>query len=123
MNFDSTVQNGILLITLEGKLDINSADDALTFVRERISDKRNKVIIKLEKVPHISSLGLRMILVLAQELERRYAGTLHVTCLQPAVKRVFEITQLTREIDIFQTDKEAIDSLLKNDTITNEFIQ
>lgn len=114
MDVNATVQSDILLITLDGKLDINSTEIAQNFVRERISNEHNRVVLNLEKVVHVSSIGLRMILVLAQELVEKYSGTLNVACLQPPVERVFEITQLTRDINVFRTVKEATDNFIDN---------
>ncbi len=107
MKMTENIHGKVIQIFLDGKLDINSSDQVLKDIRERISKDQNQVVISFEKVPFISSFGLRVVLITMKELRQNFKGELHVACLQPTVRRVFEITQLMRELSVFDTVEEA----------------
>lgn len=87
------LDNGIRLITLEGRLDIaGTAEIDVKFNAFAAGDK-SRVLVDLSKVGFISSIGIRTLLGAAKG--RKNKGGMMVLCAaQPLVARVIETAGL-----------------------------
>jgi anti-anti-sigma factor len=93
-------QNGVVLLTLRGELDIGSAGKVEEELR-RVEQEGPPalIILDLRKLEFMDSSGLRVIMAAdqrAREGERRVA----VVQGPDAVRRVFEITRLDERLEI-----------------------
>src|SRR4051794_18864793 len=74
MKFETSEDNGILTVRLEGSLDGKTAPEAREQLQRFLAanPKANpKLILDLTKVDYLSSAGLRLLLVLYRELSAR----------------------------------------------------
>lgn len=88
MKVDKKVSNGELIITLDGRLDTNTAP---TLEKEvELLDGVEKLILDFENLDYISSAGLRIILTLQKTMKKQ--GSMIIKNVKDEVKEVFEIT-------------------------------
>jgi anti-sigma B factor antagonist len=106
-------------LLLEGEIDNNSSvalDKEISLIA---GGPGNTVILDMEKVTFISSSGIGVI-VKAQNMLKATGAELTMISLQPQVKRVFEIMQLTPLLNVFESQEELDEYLLK---IQNRIIE
>ena len=106
MIITSTVNNGITSISIEGKLDTSSSEEAQAKLSS-IASQGTKMLMNLEKLEFVSSIGLRIILMQAKEL-KKHGGELRICNLQTAVKEVFTISGFSQILNIFDSQDEAL---------------
>ena len=70
MNVTKKIENSVLTVWLDGKLDTNTTPLAEPIIMEDV-DKVNQVIIDMEHLKYISSAGLRLLLVLHKKMASR----------------------------------------------------
>ena len=85
MDIFKTLKNGILTITLDGKMDITTAPD----LEKEVSslDGVKELIMDFEKLRYISSAGLR-VLLLAHKKMIKQGGTMKVIHVNENVMEV-----------------------------------
>lgn len=66
------------------------------------SDKGAIVLVDMEEVESLDSAGL-MVLVSALSLAQRQNQRFSLCCISPSIRIVFELTQLDRVFEIFET--------------------
>ena len=68
------------------------------------------LFLNMENVEYMSSSGFRVAIALLRKLSDR-GGKLRICSLKPAVKRIFDVIELTSLFEIFESEDEAISSL------------
>ena len=101
------VQDGICILTLNGRLDASSSSEFREKILQLIEDGTKKVILDCENLDYISSAGLRVVLEATKEIKRN-EGKIMLCTLQDYIKEVFEIAQFDAFLPIGATLKEAI---------------
>jgi anti-sigma B factor antagonist len=106
-------------LLLDGEIDNNSSVALDKEISLMAGGPGNAVILDMEKVTFISSSGIGVI-VKAQNMLKATGAELTMISLQPQVKRVFEIMQLTPLLNVFESREELDEYLLK---IQNRIIE
>lgn len=96
MKVERSLDGNTLTISVEGRLDLNSAPELEKKIE--LQDEVENLIFDFEKLEYISSAGLRVILTLQDIMQTR--GTMIIKNLSNDVKEVFEITGLSSELNI-----------------------
>lgn len=96
MKVERSLDGNTLTISVEGRLDLNSAPELEKKIE--LQDEVENLIFDFEKLEYISSAGLRVILTLQDIMQTR--GTMIIKNLSDDVKEVFEITGLSSELNI-----------------------
>lgn len=107
MNLTVEIRNETALITLSGALDAQTAPQLKQAFTDIIRDGRQDIVLDLGGVDFMDSSGLGAI-VGAYKQVRIGKGDLRIASLQPAVRKVFELTRLDRVFKIFGDANEAI---------------
>ena len=81
--------NGILTITLEGRMDITTAPDLEKEIKDSL-DGVTELVFDLEKLDYISSAGLRVLLAAHKTMMKQ--GSMKVVHANEMVMEVFEVT-------------------------------
>ena len=68
------------------------------------------LILNMKSVEYMSSSGFRVAIALLRKLSDK-GGSLKICALKPAVKRIFDVIELTSLFEIFETEEEALYSL------------
>jgi anti-sigma B factor antagonist len=113
MEITERTNHDIAIIDLQGRL--TTVDDGAQRLRERVGslffDGQSKILINLERVPHIDSSGLGE-LVRCSLIARKANGTLKLFGLTRRVVELMTITKLVTEFETYETEKEAVESCL-----------
>lgn len=101
-------ENEILIVTLIGELDHNSADEVRIKVDDRIDrDNVSKVILNFSKVTFMDSSGIGAVVGRYKKIKNK-CGRLCVADTSKNVDRIFELAGLYKLIDKYNTVDEAV---------------
>ena len=110
MKIDHQVQNEILIITIEGRLDAASAPIADETIHKLLEADHNRLLFDLSGLEYLSSGGLRVILAAAKEMKRRN-GQITLCGLTPYVNEIFEVSGFSAMIPIKDSFESALSDL------------
>ena len=102
-----------IIIYLEGMLDVHLSADIEKEIKKLISaESASHFILNLKDVEYMSSSGLRIFVSTMRILKERKRKL--VLCnMNSAVRKIFEVVELTDMFDIFNNENEALE-FLKN---------
>jgi len=96
--------------TLSGRLDVSvSGDIEEVLVQKLEEDNLKYILLNMEDVEYMSSSGFRVAIALLRKIKIK-DGSLKMCSLKPAVKRIFDVIELTSLFEIYETEKEALDA-------------
>lgn len=104
-------KDGIMELTISGRLDAVSAVEADKDFNSIIDDGHTNLLVNLNSLDYISSAGLRVLLVVAKRIQQNN-GKVVLCALSDNVMEVFEISGFASIFDIFTTYNEALNFLL-----------
>jgi len=109
MEISKHENDGVVMVSLIGRLDAASAGDTEADLKELAVDK-SKILVDLSALEYISSAGLRVLLVLAK-IMRQHNAKMCLCALRDSVSEVFDISGFSAIFDIAATEQEALDIL------------
>ncbi len=110
MNVNVREKDGVFILDLSGRLDIN-ASDKINKTVDDILEKGGKIfLMNFSEVDFVSSPGLVILVSILKKI-RKEQGRIALFNLQSYVREVFEVTQLTKVFEIFESEEEGIKSL------------
>ncbi|MFC1670696.1 STAS domain-containing protein [Spirochaetota bacterium] len=102
--------DNIIIILLEGSLDINTSLEVENSMDEIMGKEPNyHFLINLEKIEYMSSSGFRAIFSLKEKLDEKNR-ILKLSNLSKAVKAIFKILEVDDILQIYETQEEALES-------------
>lgn len=110
MEISHKVQNGILMIAINGRLDAATAPVAEGEIKKMLEGEQNRLLFDLSALEYLSSGGLRVILSAAKEIKRR-EGKVVLAGLNQYVYEIFEVSGFTAMIPIKDTVAEGLKDL------------
>jgi anti-sigma B factor antagonist len=93
MKINQRKENGIVHITIKGRLDARTAPEAKRFIEENVDKKDVRLILDLCDLEFISSAGMRLILEISKEVHQK-GGQIVLCCLNDIVREIIGIIQL-----------------------------
>jgi len=109
MQIKISENNGISVCKVDGEIDINTAVEVKKIFDNLIKEKKEKIVINMEKVDYVDSSGLATLVELLKNF-RKYGARLKLVSLSNKVKSLFEITKLEKLFDILDKEEEALNS-------------
>ena len=103
-------KNGIVSITITGRLDADSSPEAEKVVNEALEGQTKQVLFNLASLEYLSSAGLRVLLSTAKEMRRRN-GKLVLCSLNEFVKELFDVSGFQSLIPIADSVESGIEML------------
>ena len=100
-------KSGILIGALEGRIDGSNAGDFQSALESGIGSEDNALILDFEKVPFISSAGLRVGLVIARKFNEP-GKKFSVCTLAEPVREVVAVSGFDQLISVYDSQDEAI---------------
>jgi len=91
LNVEKKLEDGALLIALEGELDTLSSPDFEDMLEPLLAEAQS-LTLDFEKLEYISSAGLRVLLAAEQTLEERGAERVRVVNMNSTIRNIFDIT-------------------------------
>ena len=105
MRVHAEKEDGILIATAVGRVDGANALEFQNALQAAIGDE-DDVILDLAGLSYISSAGLRVFLLIAQQVKRR-SGRFSVCALSDSIEKVFTISGFDRVIPTHGSRSEA----------------
>ncbi|MDD4189939.1 MAG: STAS domain-containing protein [Mangrovibacterium sp.] len=99
----------IVILSVSGKIDTNTSSEFETEIQSVIDGGGKKILIDCTQLDHISSAGLRVILLAAKKLKRS-DGKIVLSSLKEHVKAIFEIAGFSDMLPIAATIDEGINN-------------
>ena len=111
MKLVTSVKQGVLVVRIEGELDMHVADEFRQTVDNALdsSGVRN-VLLSLKGVTFIDSSGLGVILGRYKKVTQ-IGGKLMAAHAHPQVERIFKLSGLLKVIQMYGTENQALESL------------
>lgn len=97
MNTTKTLENGVLTILLDGKLDTGTTPQVTSEIEADI-DNAEQIIIDMKDLKYISSAGLRLLLSLHKKMAAK--GGLKVINVNETNMEIFDFTGFSDILDI-----------------------
>ncbi len=98
------------MVYLEGRLDVSVANEVEEGLSELIdSGDHRKVVLNMDGIDYMSSSGFRACISTLRKLNAK-EGSLKMCNIKPAVKRIFDVIELTSLFDIYSSEEEAVNS-------------
>ena len=100
----------VVVIEVEGRIDHGTAPafgSALLRHIDGCAGEDKKLLLDLSKVTHMSSAGLRVLMIAAKGC-RKQGGKLVLAALQPTIQEVFKIGRFDIVLEIYPTVSEAL---------------
>ena len=86
---DSSVTEGKLVMKVQGRVDTLTATELLKAFQE-VSSQTDSIELDVEKMPYISSAGLRVLLIMLKSVED--ASRFKIFHVQPEVEKILKLT-------------------------------
>lgn len=99
-----------VVLVAEGRVDSANASEFQSAIFAAVESTDRMVIIDLDKVPFMSSAGLRSVLIVSKDLQRKNAKVA-VCSPQQMVRDIFIISGFERIIGIYDSQQDALASV------------
>jgi anti-sigma B factor antagonist len=110
LEFRRSEQNGHAVVAVIGEVDAHTAPELREALADVLDGGGRNLVVDLADVGLLDSSGLGVILA-AFERVRDAGGELRVSCPDPHVRRVFEITGLDGFVGIHDSTDDAVAGL------------
>ena len=110
MDIDHKVENGIINIAINGRLDAATSPVAEESIKKILEADENRLLFDFGELEYLSSGGLRVILGAAKEIRRR-EGKVVLAALKPYVYEIFEVSGFSAMIPIKDSVEEGLKEL------------
>ena len=106
--------NNVVIFDLEGEIRRSDTSDVSLhqFVKEQLDGGKRDILLNFDKVQFIDSFGIGEILA-SYISTQNIGGKLKLTRISNRLFLIFQVTQLTRVLDITENEETALASFLK----------
>ncbi len=108
-------KNDVLIFDIEGEIRRSDITDITLhqLVKDQLENGRRKILLNFEKVEFIDSFGVGEILA-SYISTHNLGGKLKLIKISKKLFLVFQVTMLTKVLEIFDDEKIALDSFFKD---------
>lgn len=110
MEINQNCIDNVPIVSVSGRIDATTSKDLESILSDLIDRNKLEIVLDLEGVTYISSVGLRVLLA-AQKKVRPKKGDIKLVSLQPFVREVFEMTGFNRLFKIHSNQSEALSGI------------
>ena len=110
LTIQGELAGGALVAKASGRVDGGNAKDFQEALETMLKDNAKTFVLNLENLSYISSAGLRVILLVAKQLQGKSAK-FGMCSLSNSITEVFQISGFDKIISTHPTQAEAISSL------------
>ncbi len=103
-------EDDVTIAFMVPRFDGYTANDVETELRDLIAKGTKKLICDFSQTDYVASAGLRVLLSSAKNLQKS-GGQILIVSMKPFVREVFEISGFTQIFKIYDSQKEALQSL------------
>lgn len=109
MNLLKEKISDFIVLKIEGRIDTTNFSEFESEVSLLVNSGEKNFIFNCSALSYISSSGLRVFLI-TQKRTISTNGKLHLCCMQPAIKEIFDISGFSTIFKIFSTQEQALDA-------------
>lgn len=102
-----TKQDRAAILKIEGEVDLYSSPKVRKSLLQLIKEKMPVVVVNLEAVNYLDSSGVATLIEGLQEIGK-YSGSLRLCSPTQTVKHVFELSNLDKIFEIYESVDEAL---------------
>ena len=110
MKIDSKEENGVVIFSIEGQIDLYHAPELKDKIQATIDEGKNKIIINLEGVSYIDSSGIGG-LISSYSISKKQQGAFRICHVSGSVRKVFELTKLTSFFNVDDTQADSLSAI------------
>lgn len=107
MNIDQTQYGEAIVLLPDGRLDQDTATPFQERLIEAVGGGNKAVIVDFSKIPYISSVGLRAIMIAAKQ-SKADGVSLSVAALTDTVREIFEISRFNFVVTVHESMRDAV---------------
>ena len=107
MNIGEARYDSATVLHPEGRLDQDTAEAFQKKLLETVGGGSKAVIVDFSKIPYVSSVGLRAIMIAAKQ-GKADGISLAVAELVPTVNEIFEISRFNFVVDVHEKLRDAV---------------
>jgi anti-anti-sigma factor len=108
LNIQTRQEGNASVVSVKGKINFEVTTQLRGAIKDLIALNQPKLlVINLEGASFIDSSGLGL-LVSSRSSAHKSDSQLHLCCIPPQVKKVFDQTNLTNYFSIFETEQDAL---------------
>jgi anti-anti-sigma factor len=114
MTIHTREKDGVAIFDMEGELKRSDVSDVTLheLVKKRLDAGQRSILLNFEKVPFIDSFGVGEILA-SYISTHNLGGKLKLVRISKKLYLIFQVTMLTKVLDIFDDEEAALRSFLK----------
>jgi anti-sigma B factor antagonist len=111
MNISSRFQSDVVIFDIQGEIKRSDITDLTLhqLVKEQLDNGRRKIILNFEQVEFIDSFGVGEILA-SYISTHNLGGKLKLVRISKKLYLIFQVTMLTKVLDIFEDEEAALKS-------------
>lgn len=102
-------RNGVLVCSIKGEINIDTAGHLQSITKDVTEHKFRKVLLNLSEVDYIDSLGMSSLVALKKKIEEMQ-GVIFFSNVSPKILSILGITKLEKIFKIFETEEKALES-------------
>jgi anti-sigma B factor antagonist len=108
LGLDVVERNGYSVLAVSGEVDVATVPRLREQLHGLVAQGSNKIVVDLDGVDFLDSTGLGVLVGALKRVRGSEGGELHLVCTQPRIRKVFEVTGLTKVFSLFDTVDEAV---------------
>jgi anti-anti-sigma factor len=109
MNLTKEKIKDFSVVKIEGRIDTTNFTSFEAEVNQLFDSSEKNIIFNCSGLNYISSSGLRVFLI-TQKKSISLNGKLHICCLQPSIKEIFDISGFSTIFSIYETQEQALEA-------------
>ena len=109
LGLDVSENNGWAVLGVSGEVDVATVPRLREQLHSLVAQGSHRIVVDLDQVDFLDSTGLG-VLVGALKRVRTHDGELALVCTQPRIRKVFEVTGLTKVFSLYDSVDEAVSS-------------
>ena len=115
MNISTREKSGIVVFDIEGEIRrLDSMDITLhQLVKDRLEEGKMRILLNFDLVEFIDSFGVGEVLA-SYISTHNHGGELKIAQISKKLLLIFQVTMLTKVLDIHENETAAMDSFTKN---------
>ena len=111
MKISTLIKQGILIVRVEGEMDMHAADEFRNIVDSALEASGVKnILLNLKDVTFIDSSGLGVILGRYKKVNM-LGGRLTATNVRPQVIKIFQLSGMLKIMNLYSSETEALQYL------------
>jgi anti-sigma B factor antagonist len=108
LGMDLVERGAYSVLSVSGEVDVATVPRLREQLHGLVAQGRTKIVVDLERVDFLDSTGLGVLVGALKRVRADEGGVLHLVCTQARIRKVFEVTGLTKVFELFDSVDDAV---------------